>query len=80
MVFKVLDEALPGDSKVIDKTWQYVNKKGGPDRRFKNNKEIPVLEYELLTMSSNSGLNEQLIFSRLGATINFRQSVANLGK
>lgn len=74
------DEALPGDGKVIDKTWKYVNKKGGPDRRFKNNKEIPVLEYELLTMSSNSGLNEQLIFSRLGATINFRQSVGNLGK
>lgn len=74
------NEAVPSDGKIVDKTWQYVNKNGGPDRRFKDNKQLHVLEYELLTMSSNSGLNEQLIFSRLGATMNFRQSVSNLNK
>lgn len=74
------DQAVPSDGKIVDKTWKYVNKKGGPDRRFKDNKQIPVLEYELLTMSSNSGLNEQLVFSRLGATMNFRQSISNLNK
>jgi len=32
------DGALPRDSQRVDTTWQYVNVKGGPDRRFKNNR------------------------------------------
>ena len=51
-------ESVPSDSKVIDRTWRYVNKKGGPDKRFKDNPEIPVVAYGELYFTSDSGLNE----------------------
>ena len=38
------DEAVASDTRVIGKTWRYVNKRGGPDRRFKDNRELPVAE------------------------------------
>jgi hypothetical protein len=34
--------SVPGDATIVDRTWQYVNKNGGPDRRFNNNREIPI--------------------------------------
>ena len=36
------DEAVPKDAKIVDYTWKYVNKSGGADKRFKDNKKIPV--------------------------------------
>lgn len=36
----VEDGGVPRDATVVDRTWRYVNKKGGPDRRFKDNREI----------------------------------------
>jgi hypothetical protein len=60
---------VPHDAKVIDKTWRYVNKKGGPDRRFSNNRELPICDYEELWFSSPSGLNEIVQISRRGVGI-----------
>ncbi len=57
---------VPADAKVVDHTWQYPNKKGGPDKRFKNNRRLPVCLYEKLNLESKNGLNEQLQFSRNG--------------
>lgn len=61
------DEGVPRDSRVVDRTWRYVNKNGGPDRRFKNNTEIPVVEYEKIHFTTASGLNELFQVSRVGA-------------
>lgn len=61
------EEGVPSDSRVVDRTWRYVNKKGGPDRRFKDNRELPICEYEALHFRSNSGLNELLHTSHVGA-------------
>lgn len=44
----------PTDAHEISKTWQYVNKDGGPDRRFKNNRQLPIMQYVKLLISSNS--------------------------
>ena len=60
------DGRVPRDAKVVDHTWQYVNKSGGPDRRFKDNRQIPICEYEQIQLTSSSGLNEQLQASRMG--------------
>jgi hypothetical protein len=49
-------EPIPSDSRRVDTTWQYVNKGGGPDRRFNNNRQIPVLEYGEVTFRSATGL------------------------
>ena len=57
-------EGVPRDSRQIDRTWQYVNKKGGPDRRFANNRELPVMQYGMLAFSSAHGLKAVFMFSR----------------
>lgn len=55
--------ALPRDAEVVDKTWQKVNKSGGPDRRFKNNRELPICHYGEIYLSSNNGLNTIIMYS-----------------
>jgi len=60
------NEGVPSDAKVVGRTWQYVNKTGGPDKRFKNNRELPVALYEEIHFSSASGLNEKIQVSRSG--------------
>lgn len=57
-------EQLPHDARVIDRTWQYVNKNGGPDRRFKNNRELPVCAYSQLLLSSPEGLDLRFLGSK----------------
>lgn len=46
----------PRDAQQVDTTWQYVNVSGGPDRRFKNNRQYPVMLYGELTLASQGGL------------------------
>ncbi len=72
------DEAVPRDAKVIDYTWRYVNKKGGPDRRFSNNPELPICKYEELSLTSPSGLNKILYLSRTGVSEGFKKSLKYL--
>jgi Protein of unknown function (DUF4236) len=60
-------EAVPSDARVVDRTWQYVNKKGGPDRRFKNNRELPVCIYSQLNPSTPDGLDVRFMGSKEGA-------------
>lgn len=59
-------ESVPRDSERIGQTWRYVNKKGGPDRRFKDNPELPIMKYEQIHLRSDSGLNELVMISRIG--------------
>ncbi len=59
-------ERLPSDAQVIDHTWEIVNKSGGPDKRFKNNRRLPICRYEMVHFTSSSGLNELVHLSRCG--------------
>src|SRR5207245_343913 len=74
----VEDETPPADAEIIGRTWRYVNKTGGPDRRFKNNRELPVCRYEELFLKSSSGLNEILQLSKAGAAADFSPALRNL--
>lgn len=56
--------AVPRDGKVVGHTWQYVNKSGGPDRRFSNNRQLPILPYSEILFASDHGLNELVQFSK----------------
>lgn len=56
-------EFVPSDAKVINHTWQFVNQDGSPDQRFNFNKQLPVLEYSQITLSSPQGLNIQFLIS-----------------
>lgn len=73
-------DSVPRDAEVVDRTWKYVNKSGGPDRRFKDNKELPVCRYEEIALSSQSGLNEVLQLSRCGSGSDFAKAISLLGK
>lgn len=57
---------VPSDATVIGRTWQYVNKKGGPDLRFKNNRQMPLCRYNNLQLTTPQGLDIRLMCSRDG--------------
>ena len=59
----VESESVPKDAKVVGNTWKYVNKSGGPDRRFADNRQLPICEYGEIELTSNSGLNTLLMYS-----------------
>lgn len=58
-------EKVPKDAKIVDYTWQYVNKSGGPDKRFQNNERIPICLYGEMEVRSSSGLNTDIMFSNI---------------
>ena len=57
-------EAVPADAQVVGHTWRYVNKNGGPDKRFKDNRQIPICKYEEIWFRSATGLQEAYQVSR----------------
>ena len=66
---------VPHDAKVVDHTWRYVNKNGGPDRRFNNNRQIPICQYEELQITSPTGVSEMLQLSRLGVSAHLESAI-----
>ena len=52
------------DAELIKKQWVYTNKNGEPDKRFKNNIQLPVYKYGMIKASSESGLNFELMISK----------------
>ena len=60
------NEYSPTDAQTVGSTWQYVNKDGGPDRRFNSNRQLPIMNYGVCEFKSVSGLNILLhVSSRL---------------
>ncbi len=71
------EETVPQDAEVVGSTWKYVNKKGGPDRRFKDNRELPILLYGEVHFKSATGLNEVIQVSNTKAAEHFAASVTS---
>lgn len=65
------DGPVPGDAQVVDYTWQFVNKNGGPDRRFKDNRQIPVVRYGALNFTCSDRLQIKLQVSSFQAALEF---------
>jgi hypothetical protein len=65
------EEGVPTDATVVDRTWRYVNKDGGPDRRFNNNVQLPVVQYGALLLTSSRGLNVHLNSSNAQESLEF---------
>jgi len=68
---------VPRDSKIIGTTWTKVNKNGSPDKRFKNNRQIPVVKYGEISLKTNTGLNEEYEFSNFEYTSAFGEAFTN---
>jgi hypothetical protein len=69
------EEATPRDGEVVGKTWRYVNKSGGPDRRFNDNRQIPIYRYGLLEVSCGSW-RIHLCLSRAKAAAEFATALS----
>jgi len=73
-------DPLPKDANVIEYTWQYPNKSGGPDKRFKNNPQIPICEYSKYHFYSDSGVSELIQTSKTGAMDAFVKDVQQIAQ
>jgi len=56
---------VPGDSQKVGETWQYANKNGGPDRRFKNNRKLSIMLYGEVKLITPTGFCWILQLSKL---------------
>lgn len=59
-------EMKPWDGTVVDYTYKYVNKSGGPDRRFANNPRYPIMSYSYINFYGDNGFNECIMLSKQG--------------
>ncbi len=49
------DGNVPRDAQIVDSTWRYLRKDGGPDMRFSDNRRIPIAQYGYFELSSENG-------------------------
>lgn len=63
------NEFVPGDTTIIGYTWQFVNKDGGPDRRFANNRQIPICSYGVLVIGHHPSTIVNIMSSNPNATL-----------
>lgn len=72
------EEGVPSDAKIVEQTWKYLNKRGGPDKRFKDNRELPICLYDQIDFTSSTGLNERIQVSRCDIGKGFAEAIASL--
>lgn len=58
------DQGVPADSQVVGHTWRFVNKNGGPDRRFNNNRQIPKAVYQIMLLTGPNDFQKILHLSK----------------
>jgi len=73
-------DSVPRDSQLVGQTWRYVNKNGGPDRRFKNNRQIPKILYQQMGIQGPGGLQKLLQVSLVADRSGFDATLDRLGK
>lgn len=57
------EDRPPADATLLGKTYEHSNKDGSPDKRFKENKELNIVEYGVLSLYKEPGLNSFIVFS-----------------
>lgn len=67
-------QSIPTDSTIVGQTWLKVNKNGTPDRRFKGNYQIPVVQYGEIRLKTSTGLREEYQFSNYMHTVAFAKA------
>ncbi len=68
------NQVQASDSQQVGSTWRYVRKDGGPDRRFNNNRQLPIMLYGIITAVSSGGLNLLLHTSNVLTASSFADS------
>jgi hypothetical protein len=73
-------ESVPADGTRVGITWRFVNRDGGPDRRFNGNRQYPIMLYGELFLRSSSGLNDEFQCSMPAVAGQFGSAIASYGK
>lgn len=68
------EEGVPSDSSIDGYTWAKTNKNGSPDRRFKDNYQIPICIYGNITFHSQTGVTEEYMVSNADAAQAFAEA------
>jgi hypothetical protein len=68
------EDTTSTDSLVVGETWRFVNRGGGPDRRFANNRKLLICLYGEMDLKSSNGLNERIQCSHAEAAMQFASS------
>jgi len=66
-------QSIPTDTKIIDQTWDKVNKNGTPDMRYAGNYQIPIVKYAEYEFKADNGLSERYQISNF----EFAETFAN---
>lgn len=70
---RFIEESIQtSDSEQVGNTWRYVRKDGGPDRRFNNNRQLPIMLYGVVHATSSGGLNLVFHTSRSDSATSFQ--------
>lgn len=69
------EDGVPSDSTIAGHTWAKTNKNGSPDRRFKDNYQIPVCIYGNITFQSQTGVTEEYMVSNADSAQAFAEAV-----
>ena len=72
------DEGVPEDAEVVGHNWKYMNKNGGPDKRFNNNYQIPIVLYSEIDLNTSSGINLRFQASNKRAGENLLKSFEDI--
>ncbi|SFP18797.1 hypothetical protein SAMN04488056_1282 [Cohaesibacter marisflavi] len=68
-------EDVPNDTEVVGYTWAKTNKDGSPDRRFKENYQIPICLFGQIAFCSQTGVTEEYMVSNIKAALAFVEAV-----
>lgn len=68
-------DPVPKDAVVVGSTWQYVNKNGTPDRRYNNNRQLPICQYGVVYITSQTGLNVEMQVSNVNKSRDFDELI-----
>lgn len=77
---RMIMDAAPSDATVVGQTWKYVNKNGSPDRRFKDNRQLPICLFQEIGMVSDGGFKGLLQVSKHGISNNYENALTQLGR
>lgn len=73
-------QGVPKDAEVIGHTWQFVNKNGSSDKRYKNNRQLPKCRYGKVTVSAGKAMSAIFYLSNISKAKMFADSTSELAE
>lgn len=72
------EEGVAGDAQVIGQTWRFVRRDGGPDRRFNNNRQLPICSYQQTVFITAGSASRTIVQTRPADGRAFRERLLRM--